>query len=121
LTDAEIIERTRADPVAVLNEMPRLLFWSVIRPPRLFIRGGVPAADRAAVIDALASGRRLVPYMGVARCRICKGTLGSWDMLTHGMLYPQHAEHYLREHRVWTRDCDELLRRIQAERAATAP
>jgi len=118
LTDAESIKRSQIE-LAVGNDRPRLLSWSGWSPPRLYIRSGVPEADRAAVIDALASGQVAVRYMGYANCRICKIALGSCDMLTHGMIYPEKAEHYLEKHRVWTRDCDELLRRIRAGRAAS--
>jgi hypothetical protein len=115
LTDAEIIKRSQIER-AVVNDKPRLLYWSGSRPPHLYVRDEVPEADRGAVVDALASGQVVVRYMGYANCRICKIVLGSCDMLTHGMIYPQKAEHYLEMHRVWTRECDELLRRIRAER-----
>ena len=118
LTDAEIIKRSQIE-LAVVNDKPRLLYWSGSIPPHLYVRDGVPEADRAVVIDALASGQVVVRYMGYAKCRICKTVLGSCDMLTHGMIYPQKAEHYLEKHRVWTSECDELLRRIRAERAAS--
>ena len=117
LTDAEIIKRWQVE-LAVVNDKPRLLYWSGSSPPHLHVREGVPEADRAAVIDALAAGQVVLRYMGYANCRICKILLGSCDMLTHGMIYPQKSEHYLESHRVWTRECDELLRRIRADRGA---
>jgi hypothetical protein len=118
LTDAEIIKRSQIE-LAVVNDKPRLLYWSRWSPPRLHIRDGVPEADRATVIDALASGQVVFRYMGYANCRICRIVLGSCDMETHGMIYPQKSQHYLEKHRVWTRECDELLRCIRAERGAS--
>lgn len=118
LTDAEIVKRLRTGDFRVFNEAPRLLYWSASEPPHRFVREDVPAADRAAVISALASGQPLLFMMGYAQCRICNTTLGSCDMLTHGMIYPQRAEHYLLEHGVWTSGCDELLRRVRAESTA---
>ena len=117
--DAEIAKRLRSDRLEVLNEvlneLPKLLYWSASEPPHRFVRDDVPAADRAAVIAALASGQPVMFMMGYAQCRICNKTLGSCDNLTHGMIYPQRAQHYLIEHRVWTSGCDELLRRVRAD------
>lgn len=119
-TDDDIIRRARINLLDVLNATPRLLYWGPLSHPRLFIRGDIAEADRAEVIDALKAGRSVVAYMGFARCRICGEILGVSDMITYGMLFPQKAEHYVREHRVWTRGCDELLRRIHASRGTTA-
>ena len=119
-TDDEIIRSAGIDLLEVLNTTPRLLYWGSWSHPRLFIRGNISEADRAEVIAALKAGRPVVAYMGFARCRICGEILGVSDMITHGMLFPQKAEHYLREHRVWTRGCGELLRRIHASRGTTA-
>jgi hypothetical protein len=119
-TDDEIVRRAGMNLLEVLNTTPRLLYWGGLSHPRLFIRGDISEVDRAEVIAALEVGRSVVAYMGFARCRICGHILGVSDMITHGMLYPQKAEHYLREHQVWTRGCDELLRRIHASRGTTA-
>ena len=119
-TDDAIIRRARVNLLEVLNTTPRLLYWRLWSHPRLFIRSDISEADRAEVIAALKAGRPLVVYMGFARCRICGETLGVSDMIANGMLFPQKAEHYVREHRVWTRGCDELLRRIRASRAIKA-
>jgi len=89
----------------------KLLYWSARNPPQRFIRPDVPPADRAAVIDALRSGRKIGFWMGFASCRICAKPLGTTDMLVWNMVYPEKADHYLSEHDVWTPECDELLRR----------
>jgi hypothetical protein len=119
-TDDEIIRRAAVNLLDVLNTTPRLLYWGLWRHPRLFIRSDISQVDRAEVIAALKAGRQVVAYLGFARCRICGEILGTSDMITSGMLFPQKAEHYVREHRVWTRGCDELLRRIRASRAINA-
>lgn len=95
------------------NPGAQILYWSEEEPPAKFIRPEVPMTDRALVIGALASGRPVVSYAGFAQCRICDVVLGTADMEVHGIAYPERAEHYLKEHLVWTPGCDELLARIR--------
>ena len=113
-TEEKDLERALRDASAFLNETPRLLYWSDGHRPSSFVRPDIAAADRDRVVEALRSGVVVFAYLGFASCRICQTPLGTCDMLTHGMLYPQKAEHYLVEHSVWTPECDELLHRIRA-------
>lgn len=77
--------------------------------PRDHVRGNVPRADREEVAAALKAGQVRLSYMGWAECRICGEKLGTRDFFGHGFVWPERAEHYVLEHDVWTKGCDELL------------
>jgi hypothetical protein len=113
--------RAAADILASLTEAldqegetaDRILFWSARRPPSRYVRVDIAADDRALVAVALRAGAVAMSYMGWADCRICGQPLGTSDLETHGLVFPEKAEHYVLEHDVWTPGCDELLRRIR--------
>ncbi len=115
----------------------RILFWSEMdvtllgglfklfgqpqRRPQDFARTDIPYDDRIIVAKALElrssmnpnGGEVLTSYYGTANCRICNLELGSRDLFGHGFVWPEKAEHYVMNHKVWTPDCDSLLTAVR--------
>ena len=56
--------------------------------------------DRDDVIYYLCMGFHFRAYMGYAKCRICGALLGTFDMTDGVYVWPEHLEHYLKEHHV---------------------
>ena len=92
----------------------QMLFWSTFTPPSKFIRNDIPKDRREFLATLLQRGQLGQCYMGWADCRICGKMLGTCDMETFDMIYPEKAEHYILVHNVWTIECDELLRRASS-------
>ena len=92
--------------------------------PKDYIRPDVPWQDREELARALqerssmnqAGGDTLMSYFGYATCRICGAQLGSKDMFGHGFVWPEGADHYVINHKVWTRECDEMLVAVRRAR-----
>ena len=92
--------------------------------PRDHIRNDVPWADREEVGHALQlrtsmnpnGGDILMSYMGYANCRICGEQLGTSDYFGHGFVWSEKADHYVLVHKVWTKECDELLVAVRRAR-----
>ena len=61
-------------------------------------------------------GDVLMGYMGRANCRICNQQLGSRDFFGHGFMWPELADHYVLVHKVWTKECDEMLAAVRSTR-----
>jgi len=106
-----------ADIDNIDGKLTPMLYWSTAAPPEMYVRIDVSDDRRSVLARMLKRGRVSARYRGYASCQICQQRLGSADKVTHGMTYPQGAEHYVTAHGVWTPECDELLRR----RAASAP
>jgi hypothetical protein len=89
--------------------------------PKDHVRHDVPWEDRETVAKALQlrttmnpiGGDILMSYMGWADCRMCKERLGTRDFFGHGFVWPEKADHYVRVHRVWTKECDDLLTAVR--------
>lgn len=77
--------------------------------PQDHIRRDIPMAVREELAKVLENGERGISYMGWADCRICGERLGTADMVGHGFVWPERAEHYVLKHDVWTPGCDALL------------
>ena len=92
--------------------------------PRDHVRSDMPWADREELGRALQirttmnpiGGDVLMGYMGWADCRICGERLGTRDFFGHGFVWPEKADHYALVHRVWTKECDELLAAVRRAR-----
>lgn len=92
--------------------------------PRDHVRDDVPWTDRQDLGRALqerstmnpAGGDVLMGYMGWADCRICGERLGTRDFFGHGFIWPEKADHYVLSHKVWTKDCDEMLAAVRRAR-----
>lgn len=92
--------------------------------PKDHVRHDVPWDDRQEVARALqlrttmnpTGGDVLMGYMGWADCRICGERLGTRDFFGHGFVWPEKAEHYVLVHRVWTKECDDLLAAVRRDR-----
>lgn len=61
----------------------------------------------------LAGGDVLMGYIGWANCRICGEQLGTRDFFGHGFVWPEKADHYVFVHKVWTKECDEMLAAVR--------
>src|SRR5512135_3486716 len=89
--------------------------------PKDHIRQDVPWDDRETVAKGLqlrstmnpTGGDVLMGYMGYAECRICKERLGTRDFFGYGFVWPEKADHYVLVHKVWTKECDELLAAVR--------
>jgi len=80
--------------------------------PQDFVHRGVLPWQRGALIFILQNGVDAHPGIqakGWANCRICGAQLGSMDLTRFGFVWPEKADHYVREHDVWTPECTELL------------
>lgn len=85
--------------------------------PSDHVRNDVPWADREELARALqlqstmnpTGGDVLMGYMGWADCRMCKERLGTRDLFGYGFVWPEKADHYVLVHKVWTKECDEML------------
>ena len=55
-------------------------------------------------------------YLGYANCRICGEQLGTRDFFGYGFVWPEKAEHYVINHHVWTKECDEMLIAVRKTR-----
>lgn len=58
-------------------------------------------------------------YLGWANCRICGERLGTRDLFGNGFVWPEGANHYVLIHKVWTKECDEMLAAIRRARRAS--
>lgn len=85
--------------------------------PKDHVRHDVPWTDREELSRALQlrsptgilGGDVLMSYMGWANCRMCGQQLGTRDFFGYGFVWPEMADHYIRNHKVWTPECDEML------------
>jgi hypothetical protein len=77
--------------------------------PKKCVNGSISRASRLMVAEALSKGRSIETYFGHANCRICGAKLGNRDLAGWGFIWPEHAEHYILEHDVWTTGCARLL------------
>jgi hypothetical protein len=85
--------------------------------PKDHVRADVPWADRVELSRALqlrapagfSGGDVLMSYMGWADCRMCGRRLGTRDFFGYGFVWPEMADHYVLDHKVWTPECDEML------------
>jgi hypothetical protein len=59
-------------------------------------------------------------YMGWADCRMCGRRLGTRDFFGDGFVWPEMADHYVLDHKVWTPECDEMLAAVRREFRTTA-
>jgi hypothetical protein len=92
--------------------------------PKDHIRDDVSWADREELGRVLqlrttmnpTGGDVLMSYMGWANCRICKERLGIRDFFGYGFMWPEKADHYVLIHKVWTKECDEMLAAIRRAR-----
>jgi hypothetical protein len=92
--------------------------------PKDHVRQDVPWADREELGRALQlrttmnpmGGDILMSYMGWADCRICGERLGTSDFFGHGFMWPEKADHYVLIHKVWTKECDEMLAAVRHAR-----
>jgi hypothetical protein len=92
--------------------------------PKDHVRHDVPWTDREELGRALqiqssmnpAGGDVLMGYMGWADCRICGDRLGTRDLFGHGFVWPEKADHYVLVHKVWTKECDEMLAAVRRAR-----
>lgn len=96
----------------------RVLFWREPPMPGLepqdCIDLTVLQQDRDDLAAILRGGSMLMGYMGFASCRMCGRRLGTRDLGTSGgwndgYMWPESAEHYVLEHRIWTSECALLL------------
>lgn len=121
----------------------KLLFWDEVYPaheiakiiallmptkkwgqPKEFVRTDIAWENRELVGKALQLQTSMNPlggsygmaYMGWADCRICGAKLGTRDMFGYGFIWPEKAEHYVLEHKVWTPECEQFLRAVQHSR-----
>lgn len=85
------------------------------RDPHDWITDKVDPEMRKRLGEALARGKKLMSYMGFAECRICGCQLGTSDLGGYGFVWPEKAEHYVLEHKVWTPECNELYMAILDE------
>ena len=92
--------------------------------PRDHVRHDVPWLDREELGRALqlrstmnpAGGDVLMSYFGFANCRICSAQHGTSDFFGHGFVWPEGADHYVFNHKVWTPECDEMLAAVRRAR-----
>lgn len=92
--------------------------------PQDHVRHDVPWIDREELVRALqlrstmnpAGGDVLMSYFGFANCRICDMQLGTRDLFGHGFIWPEGADHYVLNHKVWTPGCDEMLAAVRRAR-----
>ena len=92
--------------------------------PKDHIRQDVPWSDQEELAHALQlrttmnpiGGDVMMGYMGCANCRICGEQLGSRDFFGHGFVWPEKADHYVLIHKVWTKECDEMLTAVRHAR-----
>jgi len=92
--------------------------------PKDHIRQAVPWADREELAKALqerstmnpTGGDVLMSYLGWADCRICGEKLGTRDFFGYGFVWPEKADHYVIVHKVWTKECDEMLMAVRRAR-----
>jgi hypothetical protein len=92
--------------------------------PKDHVRQDIPWADREELGRALqlhstmnpTGGDVLMSYMGWANCRICGEKLGTSDLFGHGFVWPERADHYVLIHKVWTKECDEMLAAVRRAR-----
>jgi len=104
-----------ANPIGVLAELfVGALIGKPVNPqPQNCIDERIAVADRSELAAALARGTIFESYMGHANCRICNVELGSRDLTGWGFIWPEKAEHYITEHKVWTPACSRLLAAIR--------
>ncbi len=89
--------------------------------PKDHVRLDVPWADREDLSRALRlrppagsiGGDVWMSYLGWADCRMCGQRLGTRDLFGYGFVWPERAEHYVLDHRVWTPECDEMLAAVR--------
>lgn len=92
--------------------------------PKDHVRQDVPWDDREELARALqlrstmnpSGGDLAMSYMGWADCRICGERLGTRDLFGHGFVWPEKADHYVLVHKVWTKECDEMLAAVRKAR-----
>lgn len=114
------------------NELGPLLDFLRVVPggkkygqPRDHIRHDIPWNDREELARALKlrteagayvggpGGDVFMGYMGYANCRICGEKLGTRDLFGYGFVWPEKADHYILNHKVWTKECDDLLAAVR--------
>ena len=92
--------------------------------PHDHVRHDVPWKDREELGQALqlrsamnpTGGDARMRYFGFAICRICNAQLGTRDFFGHGFVWPEGANHYVINHKVWTPECDEMLAAVRQVR-----
>ena len=97
--------------------------------PKDHVRSDVPWSDRSELARALQirapagllGGDILLSYMGWANCRMCGQRLGTRDLFGYGFVWPELADHYIIDHKVWTPECDEMLAVVRRTFRKKAP
>lgn len=92
--------------------------------PKDHVRHDVRASDRLTLVSALqirsaanpSGGAVLATHAGWADCRLCGRHLGTRDFFGYGFIWPERADHYVLIHKVWTKECDEMLAAVRRER-----
>ena len=114
-------ERTWLPMGAAFSQLLSVLGVKPCGEPQEFIRQDIVWADREELALALSlggpsnprGGSVLMGYMGFAECRICGERLGTRDLFGYGYIWPEKAEHYILNHKVWTPDCTEMLQAVR--------
>lgn len=114
-------ERTFAPMGVAFSQLLSVLGVKPRGEPQEFIRHDIVWGDREALAMALSlggpsnprGGSVLESYFGFAECRLCGERLGTRDLFGYGYIWPERAEHYILNHKVWTPDCTEMLQAVR--------
>lgn len=90
------------------------------RNPKDWITDAPTANMKRDLAAVLRMGKRGIAYMGKATCRLCTRELGNADLYGFGYIWPELAEHYILDHKVWTPECSALLSEVQKRKKAAA-
>lgn len=83
------------------------------RNPADWVTDAPSAEMKRELAAVLRMGKRGIVYFGHAQCRMCTRELGNADLYGFGFIWPELAEHYVLDHKVWTPECSELLMAVQ--------